>query len=55
MALSAGVTAVAWAMAAQNLVHFVALWALDMRVQTTPVGNVAAVAPKVPGLAGRGT
>jgi len=52
-ALRAGVTAVAWAQAAQTLVYFVAAWALlEMRATATPIGNVAAVAPEARGLGG---
>jgi O-antigen/teichoic acid export membrane protein len=48
--LSAGVTAVAWAMAAQNLVYLAAVWTLEMRTRTTSVSSVGAVTSQVTGL-----
>ena len=40
--LGSGVTAVAWAPAAQNLVYFVAVWTLEMRTRRAPVSNAGA-------------
>jgi hypothetical protein len=40
-----GVTAVAWALAAQSFVYFVAVWTLETQTSTTLVGNVAAQMP----------
>ena len=48
--LGAGVTAVAWALAAQNFVYFVTVWTLDMQSRTAPVSNVVAVTSQVPRL-----
>jgi O-antigen/teichoic acid export membrane protein len=51
-ALSAGVTAVAWAGAAQALVYSVTVWALEMRASATSIGDVTVVAPRARGLSG---
>jgi hypothetical protein len=49
-ALGAGITAVAWAGAAQALVYSVTVWALEMRASATPISNVTAVVREAPAL-----
>jgi len=45
-ALGAGVTAVAWALAAQTLVYCITVWIIDIRTTTTPAYNATGASPE---------